>query len=120
MYQPVKTPAATLTRILIMLTALEPVLISPPSSDNILSLLPIKVGTRNFGEMMAVARPYMSGLTVGKVETAPLHSEYGKGHKRIMHNSFKPSYLRVNDKAANRLSCFISLCTNLDKTVRET
>lgn len=103
-----------------MLTALEPALISPPSSDRILSLLPINVGTRNFGEIIAVASPYMSGRMVGKVETAPLHSEYGNGHNLIMHKSFNPSYLRVNDSAANRLSCFMSLWTNLDRRVRET
>ena len=80
----------------------------------------MNVGTNNFGEIIIVARPYINGWTVGKVETPPLHIEYGKGQRRIMHRSFSPSYFNVNASAANLLSRSIKRVTNLDRTVLET
>jgi hypothetical protein len=50
---------------------------------------------------------------------APLHKEYGSGHSLIMQSNLRPSYLRVNARAAKRLSCFSRRCTNPDSTVRE-
>ena len=101
-------------------TAFEPALISSFLSDRMRILLPMKTGTSSFGEMIAVARPYIHGLTVGKVETAPLHIEYGKGQRRIIHSNLRPSYLRVKESAANLLSRSINRLTNLDKIVRDT
>lgn len=102
-----------------ILTSFEPVLISSPFSYSIRKRLPIKAGTSNFGEIMAVARPYISGSTVGKVEIAPLHIEYGSGQRRIMHSSLSPSYFNVRERAAKRLSRATSRWTNLERTVRD-
>lgn len=120
MYHPVKMPIPTVMIILVMLTALEIALIFSLCSERTRSLLPINAGTNSFGDMIAVARPYMSGWTVGNVETAPLHIEYGKGHNRIIHRSLRPSYLRVKARAANRLSFSIKRLTNLERIVRDT
>lgn len=62
-----------LTRILIKLTAFAPALISAPFRTR--SRLPMKVATSNLGVIMAVARAYVRGRTVGKVDIAPLHNE---------------------------------------------
>lgn len=80
----------------------------------------MKAGTSNLGDMINVANPYIKGCTVGNVETAPLHIEYGKGQRRIMHSNLSPSYFRVKARAANLLSRSIRRLTNLDRTVRET
>lgn len=101
-------------------TAFEPALISSFLSARMRILLPIKAGTSSLGEIIAVARPYIKGWTVGKVETAPLHIEYGNGQRRIIHSNLRPSYLRVKESAANLLSRSIRRLTNLDKTVRDT
>ena len=106
--------------ILIMLIALEPALICSPFSESNRRRLPMKAGTNNFGQMIAVASPYINGCTVGNVDTAPLQIEYGNGHRRIMQRSFSPSYLSVSDSAANLLSRSIKRLTNLESTVRET
>lgn len=100
--------------------ALEAVLISSPFSIKIRNLLPINAGTSNFGEINAVASPYVNGRTVGKVETAPLHIEYGKGHNRIMQSNLSPSYFKVKESAANLLSCSMRRATSLDRIVRDT
>lgn len=101
-------------------TALDPALISSFLSTRMRILLPMKAGTSNFGEIMAVARPYINGWTVGKVETAPLQIEYGNGQRRIIHSSLSPSYLSVKESAANLLSRSIRRLTNLDRMVRDT
>lgn len=80
----------------------------------------MKAGTKSLGVMIAVASPYVNGCTVGKVETAPLHTEYGRGHNRIIHSSLSPSYFSVKARAANLLSRSIRRWTNLDRIVRET
>lgn len=119
-YHPVKIPTAMLAKMLIILIAFEPALIVSPLCARMRSLLPIKVGTRSFGDMMAVARPYMRGCTVGNVDTAPLHIEYGSGQSLIIQSSFKPSYFRVRARAAKRLSCSINRWTKDERRVRET
>lgn len=106
--------------ILMMFTAFAPALISSPFAESSRTRLPINVGTSSFGEIMAVASPYIKGWTVGNVDTAPLQIEYGSGHNRIIQRSFNPSYLRVSHRAANLLSRCIVRLTNFDKTVRET
>ena len=58
----------------------------------------------SFGETRAVARAKLPQCTVGKVAMAPLESEWGSGHIRIMMSSFRPSCLRVRARAAKRLS----------------
>jgi hypothetical protein len=68
-------PAAMETMMLKMFISFEPRLISSPFSFNMRILLPIKAGTSSFGEMIAVASPYIRGCTVGKVEIAPLQIE---------------------------------------------
>ena len=60
---------------LITFTALDPALISSFFSERMRSRLPMKLGTSNFGVMMAVASPYITGCTVGNVDTAPLQIE---------------------------------------------
>lgn len=80
----------------------------------------MKTWIKSLGDAMAVARANMRGCTVGKVDIAPFEIEYGRGHKRIMHSSLSPSCLRVNDSAANRLSCDISRWTNFERMVLET
>lgn len=119
-YQPVNIPIPTVIIMLQIFTAFEPALISSFLSERMRILLPIKAGTSSFGEMIAVARPYIQGLTVGKVETAPLQIEYGKGQRRIIHSNLRPSYLRVKESAANLLSRSIKRLTNLDSIVRDT
>lgn len=120
MYNPVKSPIATVTMMLIMLTALEPAPIFSFSSDRIRNLLPMKAGTRSFGEIISVASPYIRGWTVGNVDMAPLHTEYGRGQSRIIQRSARPSYLSVRARAANRLSCSIRRFTNPESTVLDT
>lgn len=120
MYNPVKRPIATVMIILIMLTALEPALIFSLFSERIRILLPMKAGTSSFGEIIAVASPYMRGWTVGNVDMAPLHTEYGSGHSRIIQRSARPSYLSVRARAANRLSFSIRRFTNPESTVLDT
>jgi hypothetical protein len=119
-YQPVKIPIPTVRMILQIFTALDAALISSPFSERIRILLPIKAGTSNLGVMIAVASPYIKGCTVGNVETAPLQTEYGRGHRRIMHKSLRPSYLSVSARAANLLSFSIMRFTNFDRIVRDT
>lgn len=119
-YQPVKIPIPALTIMLTILTALEPALIRSFSSERRRILLPTNTGTSSFGEIIAVASPYINGWTVGKVETAPLHIEYGRGHSRIMHSNLRPSYLSVKDSAANLVSRSIKRWTNWERMVRDT
>ena len=75
MYNPVKIPMATVMMMLQMFTALDPALIFWSLSDNRRIRLPMKAATKSFGAMIAVASPYIRGLTVGKVEMAPLQIE---------------------------------------------
>lgn len=74
-YHPVKIPTDTEITMLQILTTLEAVLICSFSPERIRSLLPMKVGTNSLGVIIAVASPYISGCTVGNVETAPLQIE---------------------------------------------
>lgn len=119
-YHPVKIPTTMLTKMLIILMAFEPALIVSPFCARMRSLLPMKVGTNSFGDMIVVARPYMRGCTVGKVDMAPLHIEYGNGQSLIIQSNFKPSYFRVSARAAKRLSCSINRWTKDERSVRET
>lgn len=69
--------------------------------------------------MTDVAMTNICGVTVGKVEMAPLEMEYGSGQSRIMINNFRPSRLSTDEKASNRLSLATSRCTKPEKIVRE-
>ena len=74
----------------------------------------------SFGVEIAVARAYVSGLTVGNVDIAPFVREYGSGHSRIMTKSLSPSCLRTRDRAAKRESFATRRFTKFDNIVRET
>ena len=83
------------------------------------SLLPMKTWIISFGLAIVVASAKMRGLTVAMVESAPLESEYGRGHKRIITRSFSPSCLRTSERAAKRESFATRRLTNWDRRVRE-
>lgn len=73
----------------------------------------------SFGDTSAVARAKELQCTVGNVAMAPLDSEYGKGHIRIMTRSFIPSCFNVRASAAKRLSLAINRWTMFFKMLRE-
>lgn len=100
--------------------AFVPVLIFSPLFAIAASLDPMKIWIINLGETIAVASAYIRGWTVGKVDMAPFEIEYGRGHKRIMHKSLRPSCFNTRDKALNLVSFAASRCTKVDRTVRDT
>lgn len=73
----------------------------------------------SFGLTIAVASANEAQCTVGKVATAPLESEYGKGHMRIMTRSLRPSCLSVRASAAKRLSFATRRWTRFLRSDRE-
>jgi hypothetical protein len=79
----------------------------------------MKICSISFGDTIAVARAYDAQCTVGKVATAPLEMEYGSGHSRYMMRSFRPSCLRVRERAAKRVSFAIRRWTMFLRRVRE-
>lgn len=105
---------------LIQFIAFVPVLIFSPLFAIAASLDPMKIWIINLGETIAVASAYIKGWTVGKVDIAPFEIEYGRGHKRIMHKSFRPSCFNTKDKALNLVSFATSRCTKFDRTVLDT
>src|SRR3954467_3003145 len=107
MNQPTEAPRMPKNRTLAQFNALVPALISPLFLAIVASRLPMNTGMNSLGVMSAVARAYADGSTVGNVDMAPLLREYGSGHNRIMHSSFKPSSFSVSVSAANRLSLLI-------------
>lgn len=79
----------------------------------------MKMCNISFGDTIAVAKAKLAQCTVGKVATAPLESEYGNGHMRIMTRSFRPSCLRVRLSAAKRLSFSMRRWTRFLSSDRE-
>lgn len=79
----------------------------------------MKIGMRSFGVATAVARANICGVTVGKVEIAPLEMEYGSGQSRIIISNLMPSCFKTEEKASNRLSWATSRCTYPEKIVRD-
>lgn len=94
--------------------------ISSPFSASSPNLAPTNTWSNSFGETIAVDRANDASDTVGIVLIAPLDSEYGNGHNRIMIKSLMPSCLSVSARAAKRGSRFIRRETNPDKRYRET
>ena len=74
---------------------------------------------KSFGVAAKVAIVNIKGWIVGNVDIAPFEIEYGRGHRRIMTRSFRPSCLRTNDRAWNRLSLAIRRLTNFERRVLE-
>jgi len=79
----------------------------------------MKICSMSFGETIAVARAYEAQCTVGNVATAPLEMEYGSGQRRYMMRSLRPSCLRVNERAAKRVSFATRRWTMVLRSVRE-
>jgi hypothetical protein len=79
----------------------------------------MKMCSMSFGDTIAVASAKLAQCTVGKVATAPLESEYGSGHMRIMTRSLRPSCLRVRASAAKRLSFAMRRWTMFLRNERE-
>lgn len=105
--------------ILIQLMALDDASIFSPLLAIAASRVPMKIGIMSFGVAAAVDRANMRGVTVGKVEIAPLEMEYGRGQSRIMMSSLTPSRFNTEEKASKRLSWATSRCTYPEKIVRE-
>ncbi len=104
---------------LIQLMAFEVASIFSPLLAIAANRVPMKIGMISLGVAAAVAIANMRGVTVGKVEIAPLDKEYGRGHSRIMMSSFTPSCFSTEAKASKRLSWATSRCTNPEKIVRD-
>lgn len=116
----VNTPMMAPPIILAQLIALVVASILSPLLAIAASRVPMKIWIISFGVTIAVARANIEGLTVSKVEIAPLEIEYGNGQSLIIHRSLRPSCLSTKESAVNLESFSTSRWTNLESKVRET
>lgn len=74
---------------------------------------------RSFGEAIAVASMKFGQVTVGIVLIAPFAKEYGRGQRRIIHRSLRPSCFKTRERAANWVFFAVILDTKLLRNVLE-